>query len=105
VDQIQLPPFRVRGPKRAGMPLKAMAEFAGSYEPAPGFAYTVRADSGLLLVRGPSWPGEVAFFPMSESRLFAMAGDAEMEFFRDASGAVSHLIVNDAGREIRMARK
>ncbi|SPE37907.1 Hydrolase, alpha/beta hydrolase fold protein [Candidatus Sulfopaludibacter sp. SbA3] len=105
IDEMRLPPFRLKGPRQAGMSPQLLAEFAGSYEPSPGSAYTVRADSGLLMLKAPSAPSEVALYPMSQNRLFMMVADGEVEFVRDESGVVSYLVVHTAGRAIRMMRK
>jgi hypothetical protein len=105
VDQMLLPPFRVRDPKQSGMTSKAMAEYAGTYEPAPGAAYVVRAAAGALLLKAPAAPNEIALFPISENRMFMMVGDGEVEFVRDSKGAVSHLIIHSGGREFKMMRK
>jgi pimeloyl-ACP methyl ester carboxylesterase len=105
VDQISLPPFRTHDPKHSGMTAKMMAEYAGTYEPASGVAYTVRVQSGLLLLQPPTAPAEIALFPVTENRTYMMTGDGEVEFARDASGAVSYLVIHSAGREYKMLRK
>jgi len=105
VDQISLPPFRTHDPKHSGMTAKMMADYAGTYEPMPGVAYTVRVQSGLLLLQPPTAPAGIALFPVTENRTFMMMGDGEVEFARDASGAVSHLVIHSAGREYKMLRK
>lgn len=105
VDEIRLPPFRLRDPKQSGMSAKAMADYAGTYEAAPGADYVFRADAGLLLVKFPGAPNEIALFPMSENRVYMLMGDGEVEFVRDAAGAVTHLIAHTGGREFKIMRK
>jgi pimeloyl-ACP methyl ester carboxylesterase len=105
VDHMPLPPFRLRDPRSSGMTAKDLVDFAGSYEAAPGVAYVFRPENGVMLVRFPGAPGDVAFYPSAENRVSMMIGDGEVEFVRDASGAVTHLIVRTGGREIKMMRK
>lgn len=105
VEEMQLPPFRLRDPKQSGMTAKAMAGYAGTYEPAPGVGYVFRAEGGLMLLKMPGAPGEAALFPVSENRMYMILGDGEVEFVRDAADVVTHLVVHTGGREIKMMRK
>ena len=105
VGRIPLLPFRVRDPKQAGMTAQMMAEYSGSYEPAPGATYQVRTVGGVLLLKPPAAPTEITLIPMSENRTFMLAANGEVEFVREASGAVSAMVIHSAGRDYKMMRK
>ena len=60
VDEMQLPPFRLRDPQHSGMTAQALADYAGTYEPSPGFAYVFHREGGLMMLKAPGAPNEVA---------------------------------------------
>ena len=105
VEQMKLPAFRLRDPKNSGMTAKDLADYTGTYEAAPGIQYIFRTENGVMLVKFPAAPGEVAFYPSAPNRVAMMIGDGEVEFVRNESGAVTGLVVHTGGREIRMTRK
>jgi hypothetical protein len=105
VAEMPMPPFRLRDPKHSGMTAKALAEYAGTYSPGSGYGYIFRVEGGLMMLKAPGAPSEVALFPLSENRMYMMLGDGEMEFIRDAAGAVTEVVVHSAGREYKMMRK
>ena len=102
---MQLPPFYLPDPKHPGMSAQTMADYAGTYELAPGAPYVIRAEAAALVLHAPNWPRDPGIFPISETRAFMLVGDAEIEFFRDSSGKVTQMVVRTNGRELKMARK
>jgi pimeloyl-ACP methyl ester carboxylesterase len=105
VDQIPSPHFRVPDSKHSTMSAAAMAEYAGTYELAPGAGYTVRTVGGVLTLQGPGWPRGQAVFPLTENKGFMVMGDGEVEFVRDAAGKVAGMNVHLAARDLKMTRK
>ena len=96
-----LPPVR-RTP--IDLPAAALMPYVGVYELAPGFELEVSVRDGALYARSNAGGGAVRLSPESTARFFADEADAQVDFVRDASGAVTGLILHQFGRE-RPARK
>jgi hypothetical protein len=47
---------------------------------------------------------KLELFAESETKFFLKVVDAQVEFFTDASGAVTHLVVHQGGRDQKAAR-
>lgn len=64
----------------------------------------MRFDAGQLttqLTGRPIFP----VFPESETKFFLKVVDAQIEFFTNADGAVTHLVLHQAGRQIKGLRQ
>ncbi len=44
-------------------------------------------------------------FPESQSKFFLKVVDAQLEFFREANGQISHLVLHQDGHDMRGERK
>jgi hypothetical protein len=87
---------------RSSVDAALLNSYAGQYR-FGDTTMTVKVEGDHLLstVNGS---GEFFFYPESQSRFFARLQDADIEFERDASGKVSHLIVYQAGRATKWLR-
>jgi uncharacterized protein DUF3471 len=81
----------------------ALAPLVGLYELGPGLQLEVRAADGALDVKS-SVGTERRLYPSSANDFFARDVDAQITFIRDASGAVTGLVLHQMDRE-RPARK
>jgi CubicO group peptidase (beta-lactamase class C family) len=68
----------------------------GRYELATNFVLTVSASGEQLFVQGTGQP-RAEVFPESETNFFAKVVDAQLTFYRDASGKVTHLVLHQNG--------
>jgi D-alanyl-D-alanine-carboxypeptidase/D-alanyl-D-alanine-endopeptidase len=86
------------------VPREVLARYAGEYELAPGLSgYVKLEDDGTLTVRPP---GNVRFrmYADSDSTFFLKRTPMRMRFSRDASGAVTGVVMNTSGTD-RPARR
>jgi CubicO group peptidase (beta-lactamase class C family) len=86
------------------LPASALAKYVGQYEMAPGIVLTVSANGEQLMAQ-LTGQGPNAIFPESERRFFLKVVDAQLEFFVDASGTVTHLVLYQNGREMKGLRR
>jgi hypothetical protein len=105
VEQIRLLPFKIRAPKQVSIPAKTLAEYAGTYEFRPGVNVVLTVDGSLLMLQPPGPVDKVMLYPESEAKFFAMQSDDILEFFKDESGTVTHLIMHLPDRDLKFTRK
>jgi CubicO group peptidase (beta-lactamase class C family) len=86
------------------LPASALAKYVGQYEMAPGIVLTVSANGEQLMAQ-LTGQGPNAIFPESDRRFFLKVVDAQLEFFVDASSAVTHLVLYQNGREMKGLRR
>src|SRR6266705_510504 len=82
----------------------ALARYVGVYELEPGLELDVTLQNGALHIRSSIGGAAVQLWPESNNDFFAKDVDAQVTFVRDASGAVSGLVLHQYGRD-RPARK
>ncbi|MBL7723528.1 MAG: serine hydrolase [Chitinophagaceae bacterium] len=78
----------------------ALAVFVGEYELAPNFVMTVSLEGDKLMVKATG-QSAVEVFAETTTRFFPKEIDAKLEFFKDESGKVTHLILYQGGRETK----
>ena len=96
-----LPPKR-RTP--IDLPAAAPAPYVGVYELAPGSELEVTMRDGALFIKSSTGGGAVHLWPESKTEFFVNEVDAQVTFNRNASGAVTGLILHQYRRN-RPARK
>jgi len=84
--------------KTVNVSQQVLASYAGVYELAPGREFTLTATGDLLFVRGLNEP-KLPLVAQSPTRFMSTATPTGFEFFKDAKGAVSYVMVRggDAG--------
>lgn len=98
---------RVRMSGDTGVRLRPeqVAPLAGVYEAAPGREFTVTVTEDLVFVRGLNEP-KVPLLVQSETRFMSTTTPIGLEFFKDARGNVTHVVVRGgAAAETKYARK
>ena len=80
-------------------------DYAGKYElvAQPGFVLTITREADRLMAQATG-QSQVELFPESETRFFLKVVDAQIEFVREASGAVAQLMLYQGGREMAANR-
>jgi len=86
------------------LPASALSSYVGVYELAVGLDLDVTLDNGALHIRSSNGGASVQLWPESNNDFFAKDVDAQVTFVRDASGAVSGLVLHQYGRD-RPAKK
>jgi len=90
--------------KEIVVPAKILAEYVGSYELGPGFVFVVTLEGDQLITQITGQP-KVPIFAESETMFFPKVVDAEIEFFRNEKGQVTHLVLHQGGRDTKALRK
>jgi len=104
IGQIKLPPFKLHEAKAISLSSKILADYVGTYEVTPtiGIAITLEGDTLMEQVTGQT---KLPIFAESEAMFFLKLADAQIEFFRNEKGAVTHLVLHQGGRDTKGVRK
>lgn len=76
----------------------------GTYELRPGIELTITLEDDQV-VSQLTGQAKVAVFPETETRFFLKAVDAQLEFFKDANGAVTRVMLLQGTRAIKGSRQ
>jgi CubicO group peptidase (beta-lactamase class C family) len=89
--------------KEITLPVPTLSKYVGTYELAPGAHMMIRLDGDRLTTQ---LTGQQQFpiFAESETKFFLKVVEAQVEFFTDASGAVTHAVMYQNGRERKVPR-
>jgi CubicO group peptidase (beta-lactamase class C family) len=99
-DKAELPP----SPKEIQVSPQVLAKYAGTYELGPGVDVTMTIKDGRLITQITGQP-KFELFAESETKFFLKVIEAQVEFFTDASGAVTHLVIHQGGHDTKAAKK
>jgi CubicO group peptidase (beta-lactamase class C family) len=83
---------------------QVLAKYAGTYELAPGVEVAVTVEDGRLMTQITGQP-QFELFAESETKFFLRVVEAQVEFFTDANGAVTHLVIHQGGRDTKATKK
>jgi CubicO group peptidase (beta-lactamase class C family) len=83
---------------------QVLEKYVGTYELSPAFRIAVTMEGAQLMAQATGQP-KFPVFAESESRFFLKVVNAQIEFFRDSAGTVTHLVLHQGGREIKGVRK
>jgi len=89
--------------KEIALPVETLEKYAGTYEVAPGVTMTMKLDGDRLttqLTNQPAFP----VFAESQTKFFLKVVDAQVEFFTDANGTVTHAVMYQNGGQRKVAR-
>ncbi len=89
--------------KEITLPVSTLSKYVGTYELAPGVNMMMRL-VGDHLTTQLTGQQQIPVFAESETKFFLKVVDAQLEFFLDSSGAVSHAAMYQNGRERKVAR-
>jgi hypothetical protein len=86
-------------PKEAVLPIETLRGYAGNYPFQPAFALSVTEEGGGLFIQATGQP-KFQVFASAKDEFFVKAFDARISFQRDASGAVTGLVLRQGGRDM-----
>jgi len=81
-----------------------LAKYAGTYALGPGVDVTMTVEGGRLMTQITGQP-KFELFAESETRFFLKVVEAQVEFFTDKNGTVTHLVIHQGGQETKALRK
>jgi hypothetical protein len=81
------------------LPAAALSPYIGVYELAAGVELNVTLQTGALHIRSSNGGAAVQLWPESNNDFFAKEVDAQVSFVRDATGAVTSLVLHQYGRD------
>ena len=99
-EKVVLPSER----KEITVPAKILAGYVGNYELSPNFSLAVTLEGDQLMTQATGQP-KFPVFAESETMFFLKVVDAEVEFFKNEKGEVTHLVLHQGGREIKGVKK
>jgi len=82
---------------RVAVPAAVLDSYAGDYQLAPNFIITIRREGDGLKGRATG-QGDITLVAQTETRFAAQEAQLTVEFERDASGAVTRLMLTQGGR-------
>jgi CubicO group peptidase (beta-lactamase class C family) len=89
--------------KEITLPAEVLARYAGVYQADGGPPLVVAVDGQRLVLR-PNDTGSIPMLAESDRMFFIRELNVQVEFVRDASGAITELIANQGGRLERARR-
>lgn len=79
---------------------KIYGSYVGQYELAPNFFLIITAEEGRLMGQATG-QSKLELFPESETQFFTTTVAVEITFVKDEKGQVTHLLLRQAGQDIR----
>jgi CubicO group peptidase (beta-lactamase class C family) len=89
--------------KEIALPAATLSKYVGTYEVQPGVDMMIRLDGDHLTTQLTGQP-QFPIFAESETKFFLKVVDAQVEFIKDASGAVTHAVMHQNGRDREVKR-
>jgi CubicO group peptidase (beta-lactamase class C family) len=86
------------------LPRETLASYVGVYRFAPTFSIAITLDGDQLFEQASNQV-KIPIYPESDTKFFLKIVDAQLEFHKDASGAVTSLVLHQAGRDITGTRQ
>ena len=81
-----------------------LSTYTGIYELTPTSSITITLENGQLMEQ-TTYQRKFPLFAKSQSKFFLKDVDAEIEFFGEANGQISHLLLHQNGHDTRGERK
>ncbi|HWL15043.1 MAG TPA: serine hydrolase [Opitutus sp.] len=86
------------------LPRPAKEALLGVYQLRPGLALTIALE-GDQLTSQATGQAKAPIFPESDTRFFFKVVDAQLEFFTDAEGRVTHLVLHQGPMDVTAPRR
>lgn len=90
--------------KEVAVSSKILAEYAGTYVMSPTFNLVMTVEDGQLMTQATGQM-KLPLFAESETMFFLKVVDAQVEFFRNEKGEVSHAVLHQGGRDQKAVRR
>jgi len=99
-EQVTLPAVH----KEVAVSPAILQKYVGKYQLAPTFEIAITLEEGRLISQATNQP-KVPIFPESETKFFLRAVEAQLEFFKNDKGEVTHLVLHQNGRDVQGMKK
>jgi CubicO group peptidase (beta-lactamase class C family) len=90
--------------KEITVPPVILAKYVGTYQLMPNFDIVMTLEGGQLMTQATG-QGKFPLFAESETKFFLKVVDAEVEFFSNEKGDVTHLILHQGGQDVKGTKK
>ena len=90
--------------KEVEVAIPVMQRYVGVYQLRPGFDLAITLEGDQLMSQATG-QGRVPIFAEAETKFFLKVVDAQLEFFTDANGTVTHVVLHQGGRDLKGPRK
>jgi D-alanyl-D-alanine-carboxypeptidase/D-alanyl-D-alanine-endopeptidase len=74
--------------------------YVGEYQLAPTFTLNITKEGNQIFLQATAQP-RVRLHPEAETEFFLVEADAQISFVKDATGKVTHLILHQAGQDVK----
>jgi CubicO group peptidase (beta-lactamase class C family) len=99
-EKVVLPSER----KEIAVSLAILEKYVGTYELMPNFDIVVTLEGSQLMSQATG-QSKFPMFAESETKFFLKVVDAEVEFFKNDKGDVTHLILHQGGHDVKGTKK
>jgi CubicO group peptidase (beta-lactamase class C family) len=99
-EKVVLPSER----KAIAVPAGILEKYVGTYEIAPTFSIAITLEGDQLMTQATNQP-KLPLYAESETMFFLKVVDAQVEFFKDDKGNVTHLVLHQGGHEATGMKK
>ena len=86
------------------VPRKVLADYVGTYELRPDFNIAITLEDEHLFAQAQG-QRKNQIFAESETMFFFKVVDAQIEFFRNEKGEVTHMVLHQGGRDTKGVKK
>lgn len=90
--------------KAIEVPRSLLQGYVGNYELRPGFALAITLEGDQLMSQATG-QRKLPLFAESETKFFLKVIDAQLEFFKDEQGAVTHAVLHQGGADLKATRR
>jgi CubicO group peptidase (beta-lactamase class C family) len=90
-------------PKKITLETNILEQYAGEYELAPEFSFTITVVGKRIFAQGTG-QGSNEIYPESETKFFYEVVNAQVEFLRDDSGLFNSLVLSQGGQRMEAKR-
>ena len=90
--------------KEITVPPAILAKYVGTYELMPNFDIVMTLEGGQLMTQATG-QSKFPLFAESETKFFLKVVDAEVEFFKNEKGEVTHIILHQGGQDVKGTKK
>ena len=90
--------------KEISVPPSVLSQYAGTYELRPGFDLVISVEGDKLMSQATG-QGKAQLFGESETKFFLKVTDAQVEFYKNDKGTVTHLMLHQGQAEVKALRK
>jgi hypothetical protein len=92
-----------QGQEEISVSPQVLEQYVGVYELAPTFKISVTVEGNQLMAQASGQP-KLPLYASSETKFFYKVVNAQIEFFKDAAGTVTHLVLYQNNQKMKAPR-